>query len=79
MTDAELSDLAKEWLNPVAVVLADLIAKSYIMPVGAFMFEVENTITKTPMLFNVLNMRAYEDALTQSMEDAALKSIERAI
>jgi hypothetical protein len=79
MTNDQLSDISARWLEPIDIILGDLIEKSERMTIGAFNREVEEVIKLIPQLFGQLD----QEFLTQHLEDefgmAIIKGLENAI
>ena len=75
MTDEELRDVAAQWLNPIDLILADLLDKSERMTIGAFNNEVERVIENIPQLFNQLDMQSLIDSLELEIGKAMLKGL----
>jgi hypothetical protein len=79
MTNDQLSDISARWLEPIDIILGDLIEKSERMTIGAFNREVEEVIQLIPQLFGQLD----QEFLTQQLEDefgmAIIKGLENAI
>jgi len=79
MTNDQLSEISSRWLEPIDVILGDLIEKSERMTIGAFNREVEEVIQLIPQLFGQLD----QEFLTQQLEDefgmAIIKGLENAI
>lgn len=64
-TNRELSAIAEVWLEPLDVIVADLIDKSRTMTPGAFAVEVQRALTAVPDLLDRLNIAH----LTAELED----------
>ena len=75
MTDEELRDVAAQWLNPIDLILADLLDKSERMTIGAFNNEVEKIIEGIPQLFSQLDRQALIDSLELEIGKAMLKGL----
>ena len=75
MNQKQQDALAKQWLAPVDETLADLMDKADRMTIGAFRDEVAQAIERIPNMFFLLDRKALDDALEESMGQAAIKSI----
>jgi len=75
MKPPELRKLARTWLAPMDSTLADLIDKSNRMTIGAFSKEVEAVIARIPQMYGMLDKKALEDALFQTMSEAVAKEL----
>jgi hypothetical protein len=58
--------VAKQWLAPLDLAIADLLDKSSTMTAGAFARELEDQIAKIPQMFDKLD----RNALAEDLEDA---------
>jgi len=75
MNQKQQDALAKQWLAPVDETLADLLDKADRMTIGAFRDEVSRVIERIPNLFFLLDRKALETAIEESMGQAAIKAI----
>jgi hypothetical protein len=76
MTDEEIIDVATKWLNPIDLLIADMLDKSERMTVGAFYKEVESVVEKIPQLFGQLDTKALTDALEMEMGKAVITGLD---
>ncbi len=77
MTDEEIIDVANNWLNPIDLLIADLLDKSERMTVGAFYKEVESVVDKIPQVFGQLDTKALTDALEMEMGKAIISGLDQ--
>jgi len=77
MTDEEIIDVATTWLNPIDLLIADMLDKSQRMTVGAFYKEVESVIEKIPQLFDQLDTQALTTALEEEMSKAVIAGLDQ--
>ena len=77
MTDEEIIDVATTWLNPIDLLIADMLDKSQRMTVGAFYKEVESVVEKTPQMFGQLDTQALTDALEEEMSNAVIAGLDQ--
>ena len=77
MTDEEIIDVATKWLNPIDLVIADMLDKSERMTVGAFYKEVESVVEQIPQMFGQLDTKALTDALELEMGNAVIEGLEQ--
>lgn len=77
MTDEEIIDVATTWLNPIDLLIADMLDKSQRMTVGAFYKEVESVVEKIPQMFGQLDTRALTDALEEEMSNAVIAGLDQ--
>jgi hypothetical protein len=77
MTDEEIIDVATKWLNPIDLLIADMLDKSERMTVGAFYKEVESVVEKIPQLFGQLDTKALTDALEMEMGKAVITGLDQ--
>jgi len=77
MTDAELSTVARQLLEPLDAVLADLIDKSLRLDAERFAREVEVAVTQTPLLMQTMNIDALADPLEREMGRAMVRQLRR--
>jgi hypothetical protein len=76
MTDDELREVASEWLNPLDLLMADLLDKSERMTIGAFYEEVRKAVESIPSLYGRLNHQALEEALEEEIGDAIILALD---
>ncbi len=76
MTDDELRNVAAEWLNPLDLLMADLLDKSERMTIGAFYEEVRKAAESIPNLYGRLNHQALEEALEEEIGDAIILALD---
>ena len=77
MTDEEIIDVATTWLNPIDLLIADMLDKSQRMTVGAFYKEVESVVEKIPQLFDQLDTQALTTALEEEMSKAVIAGLDQ--
>lgn len=77
MTDEEIIDVATKWLNPIDLLIADMLDKSERMTVGAFYKEVESVVEKIPQIFGQLDTKALTDALEMEMGKAVITGLDQ--
>jgi len=77
MTDEEIIDVATTWLNPIDLLIADMLDKSQRMTVGAFYKEVESVVEKIPQMFGQLDTQALTDALEEEMSKAVIAGLDQ--
>ena len=77
MTDAELSTVARQLLEPLDAVLADLIDKSLRYDAERFAREVEVAVTQAPILMETMNIDALADPLEREMGRAMVRQLKR--
>ena len=77
MTDEEIIDVATTWLNPIDLLIADMLDKSERMTVGAFYKEVESVVEKIPQMFGQLDTQALTDALEEEMSNAVITGLDQ--
>jgi hypothetical protein len=77
MTDEEITEVADTWLNPIDLLIADMLDKSQRMTVGAFYKEVESVIEKIPQLFDQLDTQALTTALEEEMSKAVIAGLDQ--
>jgi hypothetical protein len=77
MTDAELSTVARQLLEPLDAVLADLIDKSLRYDAERFAKEVEVAVTQAPLLMETMNIDALADPLEREMGRAMVRQLKR--
>ena len=77
MTDEEIIDVATTWLNPIDLLIADMLDKSQRMTVGAFYKEVESVVEKIPQMFGQLDTQALTDALEEEMSNAVIAGLDQ--
>jgi hypothetical protein len=77
MTDEEITEVADTWLNPIDLLIADMLDKSQRMTVGAFYKEVESVIEKIPQLFDQLDTQALTTALEEEMGKAVIAGLDQ--
>ena len=77
MTDEEINDIASTWLNPIDLLIADMLDKSERMTVGAFYKEVESVVEKIPQLFDQLDTQKLTDALEEEMGKAVIAGLDQ--
>ena len=77
MTDAELSTVARQLLEPLDAVLADLIDKSLRYDAERFAREVEVAVTQAPLLMQTMNIDALADPLEREMGRAMVRQLKR--
>ena len=77
MTDKKLRELSSKWLNPIDLVMADLLDKSERMTIGAFNAEVEKVVEAIPQMFGMLDRQVFIDALEEQIGAAMLKGLEQ--
>tara|TARA_R110002020_G_scaffold27264_4_gene87939 strand:+ start:582 stop:815 length:234 start_codon:yes stop_codon:yes gene_type:complete len=77
MTDAELSTVARQLLEPLDAVLADLIDKSLRLDAERFAREVEAAVLLTPSLMETMNIDALADPLELEMGRAMVRQLRR--
>jgi hypothetical protein len=77
MTNAELSTVARQLLEPLDAVLADLIDKSLRYDAERFAKEVEVAVTQTPLLMETMNIDALADPLEREMGRAMVRQLKR--
>ena len=77
MNQKEQDKLAKQWLAPVDETLATLLDKADRMTIGALRDEVAQTIERIPNMFFLLDIKALEAALEETMGDAAIEAIKK--
>jgi hypothetical protein len=77
MTDEEIIDVATKWLNPIDLMIADMLDKSERMTVGAFYKEVESVVEQIPQMFGKLDTKALTDALELEMGNAVIEGLEQ--
>lgn len=77
MTDAELSTVARQLLEPLDAVLADLIDKSLRYDAERFAREVEVAVTQAPLLMETMNIDALADPLEREMGRAMVRQLKR--
>lgn len=77
MTDEEIIDVATKWLNPIDLMIADMLDKSERMTVGAFYKEVESVVEQIPQMLGKLDTKALTDALELEMGNAVIEGLEQ--
>jgi hypothetical protein len=77
MTDEEITEVADTWLNPIDLLIADMLDKSQRMTVGAFYKEVESVVEKIPQLFDQLDTQALTTALEEEMSKAVIAGLDQ--
>ena len=77
MTNAELSTVARQLLEPLDAVLADLIDKSLRYDAERFAREGEVAVTQTPLLMETMNIDALADPLEREMGRAMVRQLKR--
>lgn len=77
MTDEEIIDVATTWLNPIDLLIADMLDKSQRMTVGAFYKEVESVVEKIPQMFGQLDTQALTTALEEEMSKAVIAGLDQ--
>ncbi len=77
MTNAELSTVARQLLEPLDAVLADLIDKSLRYDAERFAKEVEVAVTQAPLLMETMNIDALADPLEREMGRAMVRQLKR--
>ena len=77
MTDAELSTVAQQLLEPLDAILADLIDKSLRFDAERFAREVEVAVTQAPLLMETMNIDALADPLEREMGRAMVRQLKR--
>jgi hypothetical protein len=77
MTDAELSTVARQLLEPLDAVLADLIDKSLRLDAERFAREVEAAVLQAPSLMETMNIDALADPLEREMGRAMVRQLRR--
>lgn len=77
MTDEEITEVATTWLNPIDLLIADMLDKSQRMTVGAFYKEVESVVEKIPQLFDQLDTQALTTALEEEMSKAVIAGLDQ--
>ena len=75
--DKQLRELSSKWLEPIDLVIADLLDKSERMTIGAFNAEVEKVVESIPQMFGLLDRQKLTDALEEEIGAAMLKGLER--
>ena len=77
MTNAELSTVARQLLEPLDAVLADLIDKSLRYDAERCAREVEVAVKQTPLLMETMNIDALADPLEREMGRAMVRQLKR--
>ena len=77
MTDEEIIDVETTWLNPIDLLIADMLDKSQRMTVGAFYKEVESVVEKIPQMFGQLDTQALTDALEEEISNAVIAGLDQ--